>query len=389
MARGGVRVAALLVASCVLLAACSSTTASTTLTRLASAPGVTPTSVLLASEVPTGARSEVAAMRAVLAEVNSHGGILGRRVALLARDDQSDPATAAALTSDLDTTVGAFALVGDAPSQVVTPISIEAHASGIIQLFPLESALGPNTLNLVPPYVTQYDEIVQALTSLGLMAGRIAVVAPAGTPQSALATPIARLASGVEVLDWTPELVVSGRGQLAHEVPDLVVVLGPPPVALTVMRQLGADHESPIVVVAENSLGRAALSREAGAAQPRRLLRFASILPPSVLGATWQHVAARLAGGSLLGWDGAVSMMLATETIAAVGVNPTRREVLTDAEAGKLRLVAPELGAWTPSGGFEGGVLLGGTHPVYVSGQVVEPTPPTFPAPPRDLLRGG
>jgi len=388
MAGRGVRVVALLVAACALLAACSSTPASTTLPRLASAPGVTPTSVLVASEVPSGYAAEVSGMRAVLARRNADGGILGRRVSLLVRDDQADPATAATLASYLDTTVGAFALVGDAPNQVVSAISSAGHQSGIIQLFPLAPAYGPNTLNLVAPYPTQYDEIVQALTSLGLLAGRVAVVAPLGTSTSALSAPVAHLASGVEILTWDASLDVAGLGQLAHGVPDLVIVLGPPPVAVAVMRQLGVDHESPVVVVAENSVSRTTLAREVGGAASHRLLRFASVLPPSLLDPAWRRVAAELRTASLLGWDGTVSMLLATEVIGRVGINPTRRQVLTDADAGRLRLVAPELGAWTPSGGFDGGVLIGGAHPVYVSDMVVQTRLPTLPPPPRDLLKG-
>lgn len=112
----------------VLLAACGSgvsspslaTSASTTSTQanLASAPGISPTSILIGSDQPlTGVaspgNSEIApAIRAYFSYLNVHGGIFGRSVNFKYLDDRSNPTTALQVTQKLVNQDKVFAMLG-------------------------------------------------------------------------------------------------------------------------------------------------------------------------------------------------------------------------------------------------------------------------------------
>jgi ABC-type branched-subunit amino acid transport system substrate-binding protein len=153
----------------------------------AAEPGITPDRILLgqaaalegpAAELGRGMREGLAA---AFAEVNRAGGLRGRRLELLARDDGYEPTRAVEVTRRLIEEDRVFALVGPVgtpTSQAAQPV---AAAAGVPFVGPFTGAeflrdpkLG-NVVNLRASYFQETEAMVERLTA-DLGARRIAIL---------------------------------------------------------------------------------------------------------------------------------------------------------------------------------------------------------------------
>lgn len=374
-----------------VLASCGSRTTSLT-TPLASAPGITASSVLFASEVDTDgvsrqyAADEVAGIRAVLRLFDEHHGIYGRQLSVVVKDDAGQTAIAADETRYLSMTVGAFALIGDSPSSVLNPISAQASNSGILQLYPIGQATGANTVNAVPPVTTSASNLGTLLNYLDLANGTIAVLSPTGIPT------IARdlgVKTTPEQLTYTTSGQLQGLTQLTTTVPDLVLSFAPASVTIKLLAELSSLNEAPTVIAVEDSTSRQRL--HAGAPTFHGdLLRLGTWVPQGALDQAWSGYLSKV--DHLLGpkvplnsatLNGIYSATMSVELLRSVGLNPSRRAILTSLAQHRFSPVIPALGPWSATSGFQGGVLTGTAHPVYVDGTRVTLTPPSLASPPR------
>ncbi|WP_298383539.1 ABC transporter substrate-binding protein [Ferrimicrobium sp.] len=373
------------------MASCGTTTTSHA-TPIASAPGVTTSSVLFASEVNTATPShryaidEVAGMRAVLRLFDRHHGVFGRQLSLVVKDDAGQSAIAADETSYLGNTVGAFALIGDSPSTVAPAVSAQASsAGGILQLFPVGAATGPNTVNTAPSVTTVALDLGAALRSLDLANGTIGVLASGTVPK--IATDLGVTTTPVQ-LTYTSSGQLQGASQLTSRVPDLIVSFAPRVVTAKLLTELGRLNEAPTVIAVSDTVSRATLRAEAPTFHGT-LLRFGTWVPLGALNRAWsrylgavdQFLAPKVPMNSAT-LDGIYAATMSVELLRSVGINPSRRAILTNLARDRFVPLAPAIGPWTATSGFQGGVLTGTAHPWYVSGFKVNATPPHLPAPP-------
>jgi len=373
-----------------VLASCGSQ-ATSLATPLASAPGVTASSVLFATEVNTdgvshqSAVDEVDGMRAVLRLFNQHHGVYGRQLGLVVKNDAGQPLIAADETDYLSATVGAFALIGDGPSSIANSVSTEASSSGILQLFPTGQATGPNTVNTVSPLSTTAAELGPLLESLDLANGTIAVMSSTTVP--GIATDLG-FKTSPEQLNYSTTGQLQGITQLTKRVPDLVISFAPASVTTSLLATLAGLNEAPTVIAVESSTSRAQLR----AAAPKfhgTVMRLGPWIPRSALSAAWSGylgaVDRLLAPKVALDpatLDGIYAATMSIELLRSAGINPSRREILTSLARHRFDPVIPALGSWSAIAGFQGDVLTGTTHPLYVDGTRVTTTPPKLAAPP-------
>ena len=158
-------------------------------TRAAAAavPGVTATRILFGQSAAfTGPAQELGrnmrlGIEAAFAEANRHGGVHGRSLELVSRDDAYEPEAAIANTVHLIETDRVFALigaVGTPTSRSATPV---AAAAGVPYIAPftgaefLRDANWGNVLNLRASYYQETEEMVARLTE-DLGVSRIAVL---------------------------------------------------------------------------------------------------------------------------------------------------------------------------------------------------------------------
>ena len=150
-------------------------------------PGVSPTHVLFGQSAAfTGPARELGrnmrlGIEAAFQEVNSGGGIHGRRLELVSRDDAYEPEAAIANTFHLIEEHRVFALigaVGTPTSRSATPVAAEAGVPYIAPFTGAEFLRDPkwdNILNLRASYYQETEEMVARLTEdLGVT--RIAVL---------------------------------------------------------------------------------------------------------------------------------------------------------------------------------------------------------------------
>ncbi|WP_276971261.1 ABC transporter substrate-binding protein [Ferrimicrobium acidiphilum] len=374
-----------------VLASCGSQ-ATSLATPLASAPGVTASSVLFATEVNAegvshqNAVDEVAGIRAVLRLFNQHHGVYGRQLGLVVKDDAGQPSIAADETNYLSATVGAFALIGDAPSSIANSVSTEASSSGILQLFPTGQATGPNTANTVSPLTATATELGPLLASLDLANGTIAVVSSTTVP--GIATDLG-FKTSPEQLSYGTTGKLQGTAQLAKRVPDLVISFAPASVTTRLLATLAALNEAPTVIAAESSTSRAQL-RAAVPTFHGTVMRLGPWVPRSALSAAWngylEAVDRLLAPKVALDpatLDGIYAATMSIELLRSAGINPSRRAILTSLARHRFDPIIPAFGSWSAATGFQGAVLTGTTRPVYVDGTRVTTTPPRLAAPPN------
>jgi hypothetical protein len=382
---------ALVVASAALaLASCGSRTTSLT-TPLASAPGVTASSVLFASEVNTdgvshqNAVDEVAGLRAVLKLFNHHHGVYGRQLGLVVKNDAGRSSIAAAETDYLGATVGAFALVGDGPSSIANAVSKQASSSGILQLFPTGQATGPNTVNTISPLSTTAVELGSLLGSLDLANGTIAVMSSTAVPD--ITTDLG-FKTSPEQLSYSTSGQLQGVTELKTKVPDLVISFAPAAVTTKLLTTLTGLDEAPTVIAVENSTSRAQL-RAGAPSFHGTVMRLGPWVPRSALSAAWSRYLKAVTG--MLGpkialgpatLDGIYAATMSIELLRSAGLNPSRREILTSLARHRFDPAIPAFGSWSATTGFQGAVLTGTTHPLYVDGTQVTTTPPKLVAPP-------
>lgn len=373
-----------------MLSSCGSRTTSLT-TPLASAPGITASSVLFASEVNTNGESyqnaanEVAGMRAVFTLFNQHHGVYGRQLSLVVKNDAGQPSIATAETEYLSATVGAFALVGDSPSSIAAPVSAQASSSGILQLFPAGQATGPNTVNTVSPLSTTAIELGSLLGNLDLANGTIAVMSSTAVPN--IATDLG-MKTSPEQLSYSSSGQPQGVAELKTKVPDLVISFAPASVTTKLLTALAALDEAPTVIAVESSTSRAQL--HAGAPTFRgTVMRLGPWAPTNALDAAWNGYLAAvksvLAPKTALDpatLDGIYAATMSVELLRSAGINPSRREILTALARHKFYPAIPAFGSWSATTGFQGAVLTGTTHPLYVDGEQVTSAVPKLAAPP-------
>ena len=150
-------------------------------------PGVSPTHVLFGQSAAfTGPARELGrnmrlGIEAAFHEVNSGGGVHGRRLELVSRDDAYEPEAAIANTFHLIHEHRVFALigaVGTPTSRSATPVAAEAGVPYIAPFTGAEFLRDPkwgNILNLRASYYQETEEMVARLTGdLGVT--RIAVL---------------------------------------------------------------------------------------------------------------------------------------------------------------------------------------------------------------------
>jgi len=142
-------------------------TASTLPAQAASDPGLTATSIKLGITVPmTGIASPgynkiPGAMKAYFDYVNANGGVNGRKISLVIKDDQYIPTTAVARANELILRDKVFALVGTLGTAITKAISASTQLSrrGIPSLFVNTGFSGfadkkayPTTFSILPSY---------------------------------------------------------------------------------------------------------------------------------------------------------------------------------------------------------------------------------------------
>ena len=142
-------------------------TASTLPAQAASDPGLTATSIKLGITVPmTGIASPgynkiPGAMKAYFDYVNANGGVNGRKITLVIKDDQYIPTTAVAKANELILRDKVFALVGTLGTASTKAISASTQLSkrGIPSLFVNTGFSGfadkkayPTTFSILPSY---------------------------------------------------------------------------------------------------------------------------------------------------------------------------------------------------------------------------------------------
>jgi|GEM_PF-3887699 len=380
-----------LAAGGLVLASCG-TTATSHAAPLASAPGITASSVLFATEINAEGTShqdsldEVAGMQAVLRLFDQHHGIFGRQLSLVVKDDAGQAAIAANETRYLSDTIGAFALVGDSPSTVAQAVSTQASSSGILQLFPSGMATGPNTINTTTSPATIAVDLGAALRDLDLANGTIGVLASGAIPDIAHDLGV----SSVPVqLSYTSDGQLQGTDQLTRHVPDLIISFAPHAVTARLLSQLGTLNEAPTVIVVGDAVSRATLRAQAPTFHGT-LLRFGTWVPLGALGDAWNTYIRAVMGeikpkvGLTLGTlDGIYAATMSVELLRSVGINPSRRAILTSVARQRFAPAIPALGPWSATTGFQGGVLTGTAHPLYVQGTNVSSTLPNLGPPPR------
>ena len=150
-------------------------------------PGVSPTHVLFGQSAAfTGPARELGrnmrlGIEAAFHEVNSGGGVHGRRLELVSRDDAYEPEAAIANTFHLIHEHRVFALigaVGTPTSRSATPVAAEAGVPYIAPFTGAEFLRDPtwgNILNLRASYYQETEEMVARLTE-DLDVTRIAVL---------------------------------------------------------------------------------------------------------------------------------------------------------------------------------------------------------------------
>ncbi|WP_298210451.1 ABC transporter substrate-binding protein [Ferrimicrobium sp.] len=373
------------------LASCGSRTTSLT-TPLASAPGVTSSSVLFASEVDTDgangqyASDEVAGIRAVLRLFDEHHGIFGRQLSVVVKDNAGQTGIATEETQYLSATVGAFALIGDSPSSVLDAISTQASSSGILQLYPIGQATGANTVNTLPSIATSATNLGRLLSYLDLANGTIAVLSQATIPT--IATDLG-VQSMPEELTYTASGQLQGVTQLTTKVPDLVVSFAPASVTSRLLAELASLNEAPTVIAVEDSTSRQQLRAESPTFHGD-VLRLGTWVPRGALDAAWGtylNTVDRLLSPKIVlntaTLNGIYSATMSVELLRSVGLNPTRRAILTNLAQHRFTPAIPALGPWSATMGFQGEVLTGTIHPLYVNGAQVTLAPPSLSLPPK------
>jgi branched-chain amino acid transport system substrate-binding protein len=246
--------------------------------RTGADPGVEPARILLGTTAPADRSALAIGLKAYLAHVNARGGVAGRRLELVLRDDGGSPETALEATRELVESDGVFAIVS--PSGTEEALAVRAYLQGrrVPQLFVPSGAsafadgrwslgLGPSargegtvygrfvarTLGRVNVGVlVQADDVDgrELLTGLrrGLAGSRATVVAVEEVEEGEvdLRSRVTTLrASGVGVLAvlagpetatqafaavrrlrWQPRVVVSAEGAAAPGVADGAITLG-------------------------------------------------------------------------------------------------------------------------------------------------------------------
>src|SRR4029079_6136859 len=151
-----------------LALAAGATAALAATTRTTTDPGVTPTSILLGGTAPlTGPQTAYASIargaKAYFDYVNSRGGVNGRRIEYIARDDASDPVRTAAETRRLVEQDGVFAIFNSFGTEQNLAARDYLTQRKLPQLFAASgaSALGsdpgrfPYTVGLRPTYTAE------------------------------------------------------------------------------------------------------------------------------------------------------------------------------------------------------------------------------------------
>ena len=151
-----------------LALAAGATAALAATTRTTTDPGVTSTSILLGGTAPlTGPQTAYASIargaKAYFDYVNSRGGVNGRRIEYIARDDASDPVRTAAETRRLVEQDGVFAIFNSFGTEQNLAVRDYLNQRKVPQLFAASgsSALGsdpgrfPYTVGLRPTYTAE------------------------------------------------------------------------------------------------------------------------------------------------------------------------------------------------------------------------------------------
>ncbi|HKE81555.1 MAG TPA: ABC transporter substrate-binding protein [Solirubrobacteraceae bacterium] len=154
------------------IAACgssdSTSTSSSSSKNEASAPGITPTQVTvgghfaLTGPAAPGYSSIPAAIEAYFKYVNANGGINGRRLKLIARDDGYNPTNTVAVTKRLVLQDKIFAMVGGLGTPTHTKVVDFLNASKVPDLFVSSGCLCwdqpekyPQTFGFLPDYLIE------------------------------------------------------------------------------------------------------------------------------------------------------------------------------------------------------------------------------------------
>ena len=175
-------------------------------------------------------RDYVAGARTYFDAVNARGGVRGRRIVLLVRDDGGDPARSSALSRELvdrDRVLALFGQVGDTPVAAVA--KSEAFRRGGVALFaPLAGidagASGDQLFFVRPTYETEAARIVEWFRGLGMT--RVALVRGKSDYGTSLRRAVGeRLReSGVEIVT---DATLDGDGRDALNVAQHVAAAGP------------------------------------------------------------------------------------------------------------------------------------------------------------------
>jgi branched-chain amino acid transport system substrate-binding protein len=171
-----------------LLLAAGATAALAATARSSADPGVTPTSVLVGGTAPlTGPQTAYASIsrgaKAYVDYVNSKGGVNGRRIDYVARDDASDPVRTVAETRRLVEQDGVFAVFNSFGTDQNLAVRDYLNQRKVPQLFAAsgastlgsETARFPYTIGLRPTYTAegwvlgQYLARTQGVAKVGVL----------------------------------------------------------------------------------------------------------------------------------------------------------------------------------------------------------------------------
>ncbi|MHB8188967.1 MAG: ABC transporter substrate-binding protein [Ferrimicrobium sp.] len=394
----------------VVMASCTAQRTAVT-TPLASAPGVTTTSILLGTDTAlsgpdaTMNGSIEAGERAVFAAVDAHGGLFGRRVSLIASDNGGNSTSAVQVAQSLANVTGVFALVGDNPTSVEPTLAPAITKLGIPAFFPaaISNTLRPGTVPLMPTMVTQANIIGTALGAAP--PPTLGIFGPSTLPLSLLGNRVVvamHAHSRIVVASDSVGLKSKAAGLAARVFAasgvTTVVSFGGVSSTASLVASLLADHVTPTVYVttqiASTSDLRLVIVAQGGAAGANVAInRVALTLPLVELSAMWRSeidtIAAYLPKGQVLNGATTQGIMIGLGTIELIragGINPTRRILLTDVVRPTFRLALPLAGSWSPTQGATGGVVvtsaLAGHATVVVDGHEIR-TPKSVPLPPR------
>ncbi len=368
--------ATLLLATLAVVASSCGTSKVSTETPLASAPGITSTTVLFGSvqdSSSSAATALEAGIRAAFSYVNVRGGVYGRRLDLLVSNDKGKPLFAAASVAALAHRVGVFATIGDGPYGLGCLLrSYSAHA-GLPMLESDGPACGSGGFYLAPQASAEMVDIGEALKKAMYPDVRIAYVLPRDLANETLA-------SFAEVSAVKP-LVVTDSGSntalfnkdfaaLLFYKPDVVVSFLDTSQTANLLAGLYANHLAPTLIATQTISSLSVLKQRFAAATGKplysgKVARYSPWLYGALLNRAWRseisRIAKYLAPGVVLGYQSETGIFIGLSVASELeraGLNPTRRLLAVDWSTPEL----PGIGSYSALGGFSGGVLFGLTR---------------------------